>query len=414
MSFRIDDEDKRTRTTYFLYVEGVSLKFDLSWTGSEVQIFRTEYLSVWNKVMKGCGTWVAPRSLEWVPSTRCHISFRSSITAEYRAGELGRTRTSVIARWEDLEDLAQGAEYQHGSARLEIKRDFRFGASTVRMIVRKVSEYCGVPVLKLSVVIEDIGHDEWNKLRQRQQELTKRRDYIVLDVPYPFRGVIEQTPESPRQNNPNEVRHIAYESLPFILEHLNAQSEAIQRGLSYDGFLSEFPNQHETRVVRPPSAHTGTPLRAVRLDLYLASFIIVPSDHFRFRIFDIDLQITAITRSPYNPNNLSSCAFRLDAHYAALANATIPDYSSQIIKVSTDSQSTERVIPTNDLTQTITVNVVQVMGSVTGDIYGAPIHGGNVGGRSNTNNNIPTLTPDIPSRRKGGILLRLFDLLLGM
>ncbi len=56
----------------------------------------------------------------------------------YGEGDDGPSHTSVIAGWEDVEALAQGAGYQHGIARLEIKRDFRFGASTVRLIVRKV------------------------------------------------------------------------------------------------------------------------------------------------------------------------------------------------------------------------------------------------------------------------------------
>ncbi len=138
--------------------------------------------------------------------------------------------------------------------------------------------------------------------------------------------------------------------------------------------------------MRRPYAQTDIPLRALRLDIYLLPIVSIYNEGASLFIFDIELTLTSITRSPSLSNNSSACTLRLDARYAALANATIPDYSSQIIKVSTDSQSAERVISTNGLTQTITVNVVQVMGSVTGDLYAAPIHGGTVGGRNNTNN----------------------------
>ncbi len=65
--------------------------------------------------------------------------------------------TSVIAGWKDVEALARGAEYQHGSAHLEIKRDFQFGASTVKLVARKVSKHFRISwspqVLKLCIDI---------------------------------------------------------------------------------------------------------------------------------------------------------------------------------------------------------------------------------------------------------------------
>lgn len=136
--------------------------------------------------------------------------------------------------------------------------------------------------------------------------------------------------------------------------------------------------------MRSPSAQTDTPLRSLRLDVYIHS-----GDAFRIGvayllISHIELTITSITRSPSRPSTFS-CTLHLDAPYAALANATIPNSSSQIIAISTDSQSTERVITANGLTQTITVNVVQVMAPVAGDVFAGPISGGNNGGRNNTN-----------------------------
>lgn len=53
----------------------------------------------------------------------------------------GPPHTGVIAGWEDVAALAQGAKYQGGIARLEINGEFGFGASTVSLMVRKVSMY---------------------------------------------------------------------------------------------------------------------------------------------------------------------------------------------------------------------------------------------------------------------------------
>ncbi|KAL4260931.1 hypothetical protein AB1N83_013211 [Pleurotus pulmonarius] len=225
MSFSVYDDDQGIETQYWVFLEGVSLDFDAAWTWSEVEICRKGKFREWSRVVKGCRRWVGPRSLVWVPSTRCHIGIPSDIAVQYGEGYHELPHTSVIAGWEDVAALAEGAEYQHGSARLEIKRDFRFGASTVRLIVRKISEYCRAQMFNLSVVIEDIHRDEWNKLLEYQQELIGHLDSIAEDVPYPFRGnecLIEQ---SPSQSNPNDitndVRHTALESLPLVFKYFN-------------------------------------------------------------------------------------------------------------------------------------------------------------------------------------------------
>ncbi len=98
-----------------------------------------------------------------------------------------------------------------------------------------------------------------------------------------------------------------------------------------------------------------------------------------FYIGSVELQITSITRSPSHPNIFSSCTLHLDPPYAALENATITNHSSQITEILTDSQLAQRVITTSG---PIHVNgPLQIMG----DMFAAPIYGGNVGGQNNTN-----------------------------
>ncbi|KAL4261002.1 hypothetical protein AB1N83_010114 [Pleurotus pulmonarius] len=391
MSFWREDKEKGIQTWYWVFLRGVSLDFDSSWTGSEVKILRKAYFSEWSKVAKGCRRWAGPRSLEWVPSTHCFVNHNEDILVGCGEGNGVPPHTSVIAGWEDVAALAQGGEYKHGIARLEINRDFRFGASTVRLIVRKVSRYYGDLLFKLSVVVENIRRDEWDKLLEYQQYVKNGRDDVIAeDVPYTWRGnerVIEQTPESPWQNNANDVtdniRHVAHESLSLVFKYVSAQNEAIQRGLSLDDFLWEFPNHNGTRVVRRPSAQTDTPLRALRLDISIQGDIWAYDQVVYLHINSIELEITQITRSPSHPNTFSSCTLRLDTPYAALANATIPNHSSQIIEISPDSQLVQRVITTSS---PIHVNgTLQIMGSVMGDMFAAPIYGGNVGGQNNTN-----------------------------
>ncbi|KAL4259977.1 hypothetical protein AB1N83_011094 [Pleurotus pulmonarius] len=384
MSFWINDKDKGISTYYWVYLE-VSLDFDSSWTGSEVEICKKYKFRGWSEEVKGCRRWIGPMSLEWVTSTRCFVAEDKDILVWCGEGDDGIT--SVIAGWEDVKALAGGADYQDGIARLEIKQDFPRGASTVRLTVRKEYDYDGAEFFKLSVVVENIHRDEWNELLDFKDD---HGDVIDEHVPCTWQGnecVIEQTPVPPWRNNRsdiiNDVRNVALESLPLIFKYLDAEAEAAQRGLSYDDFQWEFPNHHETRIVRHPSAHTDTPLRALRLDLWLAATIDDHSNQVGLYVPCMELNVTAITRSPSFPNNLSSCTLRLDTPYAALANATIPNHPSQIIELSPDSQSAGRVITTSG---TIHVNnTVQIMGPVMGDMFAAPIYGGNVGGQNNTN-----------------------------
>ncbi|KAL4258581.1 hypothetical protein AB1N83_012340 [Pleurotus pulmonarius] len=231
MSFWIDDKDKGITTEYWVYLEEVSLDFDSSWTRSDVEICKEDRMWGRREVVKWCRRWVGPRSLEWVPSTDCVVVDVEDIVVWYGEGDEaeGPSHTSIIAGWEDVKARAQGAEYQNGIARLEIKRDFRLGASTVRLIVRKVSEYYRPLMFKLSVVIEDICRDEWNTLLEYQQSFKNRYiDSIVSDLLFAWRGnerVIEQTPESPWQFDPGDVtdnlRHVAHESLPLVLKYRN-------------------------------------------------------------------------------------------------------------------------------------------------------------------------------------------------
>ncbi|KAL4259973.1 hypothetical protein AB1N83_011098 [Pleurotus pulmonarius] len=246
VSFLIEDKDKGIETNYWVDLEGVSLDFDSTWMRSEAEICTKANLGEWSDEVEGCIRWVGPRSLEWVPSTDCIINEGENILVGYGEGYYGPLHTSVIAGWEDVKALAEGAEYQHGSARLEIKRDFRFGASTVRLIVRRTAVYLRVPLFKLSIVIEDIRRDEWNKLLRYQQSFKNGRlDSIVRDVRLAWRGnecVIEETPESPWQSNQNDVtnavRHVALEALPLVLKYRNAQKEAAQRGQNNTNHLT--------------------------------------------------------------------------------------------------------------------------------------------------------------------------------
>ncbi|KAL4263303.1 hypothetical protein AB1N83_007632 [Pleurotus pulmonarius] len=373
MSFRTNDKEKGIATYYWVYLEGVSLDFDSIWTG--------------------CGRWVGPRSLEWVPSTRCLIEATEDILVQYGGGNDGLKRTGFVARFADIEALAKNLEYQDGIAHLKMKREFDCGTRTVSLIVHKASEYFQAGAFKLSVIIENICRDEWDKLLKYQQNFKNGRDdYIVRSLLFAWRGnerVIEQVPKSAWQNNQSEVtnniKHIAYESLPLVFKHRYAQNEAIQRGLSLDDFLWEFPNHHESRVVHRPSTQTDTPLRALRLDVTLTSSTpLFDGQAVWLSITGIDLTLTSITRSPTCPNTFSSCTLRLDPPYAALANATIPNHSSQIIEISPNSQLADCVISTSG---PIHVNgPLQIMGStMMGDVFSAPIYGGNVGGRNNTN-----------------------------
>ncbi len=65
-------------------------------------------------------------------------------------------RAGVIVVWEDVEALAQNAKYQGGIAHLEIKREFGFGTSTVRLIIRKVSMH--LMIIRLPRVLELCRH----------------------------------------------------------------------------------------------------------------------------------------------------------------------------------------------------------------------------------------------------------------
>lgn len=58
---------------------------------------------------------------------------------DYKGCDGGPSRTCVIAEEEEVQTLARNVEYQCGVAQLEIKREFGFGTSIVRMMVRKVS-----------------------------------------------------------------------------------------------------------------------------------------------------------------------------------------------------------------------------------------------------------------------------------
>ncbi len=61
------------------------------------------------------------------------------IISQYvRCGD-GLPRVGVIAGWEDVEALAQGAAYQVGIAHLEIHQELGFVESTVRLMAHTVS-----------------------------------------------------------------------------------------------------------------------------------------------------------------------------------------------------------------------------------------------------------------------------------
>ncbi|KAL4258980.1 hypothetical protein AB1N83_011061 [Pleurotus pulmonarius] len=417
MSFSIDDEDKAIRTWYWVHLEGVSLDFGTTWTqGSEVRIFKKDRFSE-GRETEMRRRYDALRSLECAPRTPVFINEGEDIIVQYIRCNDGLPRIGVIAGWEDVEALAQGAAYQGGISHLEIHQELGFVESTVRFMARTASEYYGDRFFELSVVIENIHRNEWKELLEYQQQVGEQFDGIVDNVPCVRRGsehVIEQMPESPWQNDKrvtHDLKHVAHESMALVLKHHDAQIKAVQQGLSLDDFLWQFPNHHEMRVVRSPSAQTDIPLRAARVDITLFNDF---STEGLVRLFlaRIDVVIISMTRSPSRPHAFSSCTLRLDAPYAALANATIPNHPSQIIEINTDLRATERVITANSLTPTINVHVVQIVGPVAGDVFAAPIHGGNNGGRNNT---ITTSTPHTNSRRSGGgFFLRRFELLPGL
>ncbi|KAJ8688858.1 hypothetical protein PTI98_012935 [Pleurotus ostreatus] len=345
------------------------------------------------------------------PSTPRYVSAGGDILVRYVQCDDGVSHAGVIARWNDVEALARNVEYQDGTAHLEIERELAFVTSKARFIVIKKFEYEEARFFKLSVVIENIHWDDWKKLREYQQERENLVDFIVNHVPCAWRGsehIIKQIPKSPWQNDrsdvTNDIRHAAHESFPLAFKYANAQNEAIKQGLFPDDFQWEFPNHHEMRVVRSPSAQTDTPLRALRLDVHLYSSIMPLEEVAGVYIRSIDLMITPITRSPSLPNNLSSCNLRLDAPYAALATATIPDSSFQILDISTTSRLAELGITTSGSVATLNVNLVQITAPVAGDVFAAPIYGGNNGGRHNTNSIAVPRNPPPASRTDTGYL----------
>ncbi|KAG9217995.1 hypothetical protein CCMSSC00406_0009815 [Pleurotus cornucopiae] len=311
---------------------------------------------------------------------------------EYKGHDGGLTWTGVIAGWKQVVDLAGGAIYQGGIAHLQIGRQLGLGTSTVNLIVRRTFHYDRGECFKLSVVMEYINRDEWSCILEYQQRCSEMYcNDSIAEAPLGWRGnerIIEEMPKSRYQKDQKDVadvlRHIAHESMPLVLKYRHAQSKAAERGLSLDDFLWESPNHHETRIVCTPSSQTDSPLRALRLDIHIIDVILHARDPTFF--ITIDLALAPITCSPSHSISFSTCTLRLDVPYAELANATIPNFSSQILSLSTDSRSAERVIATNGPTQTINLNVVQVMAPVAGDVFAGPISGGNNGGRNNTNN----------------------------
>ncbi|KAL4263294.1 hypothetical protein AB1N83_007637 [Pleurotus pulmonarius] len=230
MSLRRYDEEDGILTRYSVYLEGVSLDFDSSWTGAEAEICQ-KYRHTESVVkVEGCGTYDFQRSLVWAPSTLCTVNMYQDIFVRYGERDDGLPHTDVIAGWGEVATLARNAEYQRGIAHLEIKQDIVFGTSTVSLMVRKVSGYQIAPSFKLSVVIENIHRKEWKELLEYQQYVEKKRlDCIVYGAPFTWRGnerVIEQMPKSLWQDDQshviNNIRHIARELMALAFKYADA------------------------------------------------------------------------------------------------------------------------------------------------------------------------------------------------
>ncbi|KAJ8689412.1 hypothetical protein PTI98_012315 [Pleurotus ostreatus] len=399
----------------------VTLDFGFSWSpGTEVLIYlhnqygddRGEQHRIWD----------CPRAIRWAPLTPMLLGVYEDVIIEYGGCgddspmehfccDHGPPRTAVIAEVEEVRNLVEKAEYQAGYACLEVKREFGFGRSTVSLVVRRINYYKVGECLKLSVMVEHIDRDDYNRLLQFQQSLPESEEYIADRIPYAWKGNeldVSQMPKSPfrkiRSDVVDDLRHTAYEALPLAFKRRYAQSEAVERGLSYTDFLWEHPNHHERRVARhkdPPGALRDTCLRDLRLDIDIRSDVWPYDLTASLSIAGIELTVLPITPSP--PPRPTTFSFinnlHLDVPYADPGDTAAHNQhcSPRKLNISAngmatlagaDSAAAGTCISSNGSVITLNVNgPLQIMG----DLFAAPIHGGNVGGRNNTNHALPSI-----------------------
>ncbi|KDQ22258.1 hypothetical protein PLEOSDRAFT_163166 [Pleurotus ostreatus PC15] len=393
MAFRIYDKDNGTITQYWIYLE-VLFNFDDSWRpGSEAVIcgdglFHREEYRISNCL----------KSLEWAPSTPLVLCVGGDVVVHYDRYASGCPRTGVIAGVEKVEDLARQAEYEACIAHLELKRDVGFGISTVRLMVRKIGFYDIAEIFKLSVIVEYINRDDYNNLVKFQQEDPSLTDnYIAQNLPIEWRGKEAIISQVPYQNQSNyvidDIKRVAYEILPLSLERCHATSNAIERGVSYSDFSWEFPNHHEERIVRRKSApysQRDTYLRALRLDIDTAGYMLDINNTLNSFIYLIELNITPIPPKPHpaltpSPPSTISISMHLMQH----RQITSAILHIKTLNISTNGPATLTGTNSTMTGTCITANgsiiILNVNGPVTGDIFSGPIYGGNVGGRKNTN-----------------------------
>ncbi|KAG9218251.1 hypothetical protein CCMSSC00406_0005932 [Pleurotus cornucopiae] len=367
--------------------------------------------------------------LEWAPSTPLVLCGGGDVVVHYDRYASGCPCTGVIAEVEKVEDLARQAKYEASIARLELKRDVGFGMSTVRLMVRKIGFYDIVENFKLSVIVEYINRDDYNNLVKFQQEDPSLTDnHIAQNLPIAWRGneaIISQVPYQNQSNDViDDIKRVAYEILPLSLKRRHAKSNAIERGVSYSDFSWEFPNHHEERIVRhksAPCSQQDTYLRALRLDIDIAGYMLHINNTLNSFIYLIELNITPIPPKPPSfPSTFSSLTnLHLDAPYAAPAdNIPHSSYHAQTLNISTNGPATltgtNSTVAGTCITANGSIIILNVNGPVTGDIFSGPIYGGNVGGRKNTNHfTAPNPSPPSP-RDDGPFLSRRFEFRAGL
>ncbi|KAJ8688859.1 hypothetical protein PTI98_012936 [Pleurotus ostreatus] len=406
----------------YVYIKEIVLDFGFIWSPrSVVQIRQTE-----DAGMQPYRAYDCPKSLVWAPPTPEPFEF-GNITVVYDRCDSAPVCAGVIAKYKEVIDLAKQAEYRAGIAHLEIKQNLGFGTSTVRFMVRKISSYAGVGTFKLSVMIESIDREDYEYLLGFQRSFTT----VTQGLPIVWKdseAVISQMDESPFKNDCGNIitdlTHVAYEAVPLLVKHMNAQSQAIEQGLSLSDFLWELPG-HRERIVRhenSPSYREATSLRGLRVDLHIMSGFTHLFQTTYASIVRIELQITSIPSNPPScPHVFSSIDnLHLDVPHAPSASANNHDCprSRQALNISMDAtitfDGTNSMTAGTSITANGSVIILNVNGPVTGDIFSGPIYGGNVGGRNNINH-FKASNPRPTVRQNEGVLfLRRFEFRAGL